>query len=128
MNAILFDILIGVLKDPRPPIEDSDFTGSPEITPELREKIEAVVSVISNEKVFALEDPECRPGNETLLQLLEDLLPDPREDEDGHKSLWDIVIELHGRESVKINEKGAAPDWKAWCLIARLFLHFDFLT
>ena len=63
-----------------------------------------------------------------LLHQLEQLLPDPMEDEDAFKSLWDLVIEIHGRESVKINERNGSIQWKARCLIARVLLHFDFLT
>jgi hypothetical protein len=69
--------------------------------------------------------------NEILfLELIEQLLPNPETDEDASKGLWDTVIELHGRESVKINERTVPQDigWKTRCLIARLLIYYDFLT
>jgi len=68
------------------------------------------------------------PHNQDVLDQLESLLPDPDDDEDAFKGLWDTVIELNGRESVKINEQNATYDWKACCLIARVLIHYDFLT
>jgi hypothetical protein len=62
------------------------------------------------------------------LEKLETLLPDPRENEDAHKGSWDTVLELHGREAVKINERKATPEWKAICMVARLLIYFDFMT
>jgi len=91
--------------------------------------------------------------NLDVLDRLEALLPDPIEDEDAHKGLWDTVIELHGREATKLDEQrrirrsqqhqspaavaseGDNDDddddgqrWRACCLIARVLIHFDFLS
>ena len=65
-----------------------------------------------------------------FLDLLEQLLPQPEHDEDAAKGLWDTIIELHGRESVKINERTIPQNkgWKTRCLIARLLIYYDFLT
>lgn len=65
-----------------------------------------------------------------MLEQLEELLPDPKEDEDAHRSLWDLVLELHGREAVKINETKTPKDldWKLRNVVARLLMHHDFLT
>jgi hypothetical protein len=38
------------------------------------------------------------------------------------------VIELHGREAVKINESKGEPNWRAVCLVSRVLIYFDFLT
>jgi hypothetical protein len=128
VNQMLYYVLDGYLKYPRPKQEGSDETGSPELTAELRAKIETILEESANESIAALEDPECVPGRGFAMLKLEGLLPDPLEEEEAFKSLWDVVIELHGREMVKIDESKATPQWKAWCLIARLFIHFDFIV
>jgi hypothetical protein len=66
----------------------------------------------------------------SLLDQLEQLLPNSDDDdhEDAMKGLWDTVIELHGREAVKINERNASRQWRTRCLIARVLIYFDFLT
>jgi hypothetical protein len=128
VNQILFSVLQGALKYPRPKHQTSDENGSPEMTNDLCSKIEKLLDAGLNGAIPALEDPECTPGSEIVLQKLEDILPDPQEDEDAYKSLWDIVIELHGREMVKINEGNGSPEWKAVCLVARILVHFDFLN
>jgi len=80
-----------------------------------------------------------------LLEQIEKLLPDEYEEDEAHKSTWDIVIDLHGRESVKFHEQalqlerenGNEEDgvynadnlqWRSLCSIGRLLLHYDFLT
>lgn len=62
-----------------------------------------------------------------LLSQLEKFLPDS-DDEDAWKSLWDMILELHGREAVKIDEMSNNPNWKARLLITQILLHYDFLT
>eukprot|EP00980_Cylindrotheca_fusiformis_P006707 scaffold1398_cov116-Cylindrotheca_fusiformis.AAC.24 len=114
-NKVLLEVLSIALTLER--LGDPDDESSIEITPELREKIETVI--------VKTEDPMV---NLDSLNLLDPLIPDQSEDEDAYKSLWDTVIELHGRESVKMNEASATPDWKLRCLKARVLLHFDFLT
>mmetsp|Transcript_18819 Transcript_18819/g.44089 ORF Transcript_18819/g.44089 Transcript_18819/m.44089 type:complete len:292 (-) Transcript_18819:13-888(-) len=80
-----------------------------------------------------------------LLEQIEKLLPDEYEEDEAHKSAWDVVIDLHGRESVKFHEQalqlerenGNEEDgvynadnlqWRTQQSIVRLLLHFDFLT
>lgn len=126
INSILYHVLDGTLKYPRPKYANSDETGSPEITAELRFKIEAVLSSSSSQSVKALSS-ECTVEDEQVVSLLEGLLPDPEEEEDAFKGLWDTVIELHGREGVKINEGNPTEEWKVCCLVARVLLHYDFL-
>ena len=95
-----------------------DETGSPEMTEEYQAKINKVLD-ISNGAVST--------DDELILELLEDILPDPQEDEDASKSLWDTLIELHGRDMVKFNETNRTKEWRVRCLVARLILHFDFI-
>jgi hypothetical protein len=41
----------------------------------------------------------------TLLERIEkNLLPDPIDDEDAYMGTWDVIIDLHGRESVRVSE------------------------
>ena len=125
-NRLLFLVLDGFLKYPRPAFKGE--TGSPEMTDDLRSKIENVLDNAENGFIPAFEEPNCSPGKAAVLEGLTKLLPDPIEDEDSSKSLWDILIQLHGRELVKFNETNPSPEWKAICLVARLLIHFDFLT
>ena len=99
-------------------------TAAPEHT---KERLEAVQAVISR----ALPDgsipvlPEC---DTVLSDLLESTLPNPNEDEESYKSNWDMVMEIHGREAVKVDEQAGEPSWKTSCLVARVLLFYDFLT
>merc|ERR1711865_871155 len=63
------------------------------------------------------------------LELLEKLLPDPIKNEDDHKSAWDTVMEIHGKESVKNNESDnpVSMDWKVSNTVSRLLIHYGFL-
>ena len=80
---------------------------------------------------------------ESILTQIEQLLPDPIEDEEAYKSSWDVVIDLYGRESVRVNEEGlqreiegASGDglsaenlqWRTLCAVGRVLIHYDFLT
>ncbi|KAL7541252.1 hypothetical protein ACHAWF_006888 [Thalassiosira exigua] len=88
----------------------------------------------------------------SILEGIEKLLPDPEEDEESHKGAWDVVIDLHGRESVRMREEslqaqrkkgggnvvlesgsglkccGESLQWRTLCTVGRLLIHFDFLT
>jgi hypothetical protein len=64
----------------------------------------------------------------TVADQLDALLPHPDDDEDAFKGLWDTVIEIHGREAVKIDEARGSLTWKSCCTLARLLIHFDFLS
>jgi hypothetical protein len=95
----------------------------------LREKSSAVINRLlqavesnsSSSSVHSLQDFR-------FLGQLERLLPHPEMDEDAFKGLWDTVIELHGRESVRINEQQNTMNWKTRCLIARVLIYYDFLS
>ena len=126
MNEILYAVLDGALK--YPPLEDDDDAGFPEMTPELKANIERVLELGHDRKLPAFEGPDCGPGSPMVLERLERILPDPEEEQDANRSLWDTMLELHGREMVKINEKEGTLEWRTLCVVARVLLHYDFLT
>ena len=77
----------------------------------------------------------------SILNQIEQLLPDPMEDEESYKSAWDIVIDLYGRESVRVKEEQLQREtegggdqclenleWRTLCAVARVMIHYDFLT
>ena len=129
-NQILFCVLDGYLKYPRPSFrDDSEETGSPEMTAERKSAVESLLQQALDGEIPVLIDSEDdMPANELILQMLEKVLPDPVEDEDGMKGTWDTVMDLYGREGVRLNEQSAEPGWTSRCLIARVLLYHDFLT
>lgn len=124
INDVLYRVLDGFLEFPPP---DASEVVSPLATSHVRETIQELLS-INKDSIPAFQNPDCSPGDSNVLQKLETLLPDPRENEDAFKGAWDIVLELHGREAVKINEGKATPEWKAICMAARVLIYFDFVT
>ncbi|KAL3760679.1 hypothetical protein ACHAWU_007361 [Discostella pseudostelligera] len=84
----------------------------------------------------------------SILNKIELVLPDPNEDEDSHKSAWDVIIDLHGRESVRVEEealqrgntvestgssisvkyRAQSLQWRTLCTVGRVLIHLDFLT
>ena len=83
--------------------------------------------------IFEPEDDDYDEAEKSTLKILEKLetiLPDPVENEDDYKSLWDTIIELHGRETVKFNESQnpVSLDWRIANTVTRVLLHYDFLT
>ena len=80
----------------------------------------------------------------SILTQIEQLLPDPMEDEESYKSAWDVVIDLYGRESVRVKEeklqrekesggRGTTTylenlEWRTLCAMGRVLIHYDFLT
>ena len=124
-NQVLYSVLDAFLKFPPP---DSSEVVSPLATSEISNVIEELLVSCEQGSIPAFSDPDCSPGDVEVLEKLELLLPDPRENEDAFKGSWDIVIELHGREAVKINEGKGRPEWKALCMVARVLIYFDFMT
>lgn len=141
VNIILYRVLEGALNYPRPS-GGSDTLGSDdtvEMTLDVKNKIQEILADYSTEgRVNAVmtmsnDDTEFEEAEKIALATLEQLekiLPDPVEEEDDFKSLWDTVIELYGREAVKINEsqKPVLLDWKIASTVTRVLLHYDFLT
>jgi hypothetical protein len=81
----------------------------------------------------------------TMLEKIERILPDPNGDEESHKSAWDVIIDLHGRESVRVEEealqkwvqnsdgsslnfRAQSLQWRTLSTVGRVLIHFDFLT
>eukprot|EP00815_Leptocylindrus_aporus_P001812 CAMPEP_0116057722 /NCGR_PEP_ID=MMETSP0322-20121206/4778_1 /TAXON_ID=163516 /ORGANISM="Leptocylindrus danicus var. apora, Strain B651" /LENGTH=114 /DNA_ID=CAMNT_0003541783 /DNA_START=339 /DNA_END=683 /DNA_ORIENTATION=+ len=71
--------------------------------------------------------PSGARGEYELLDELEMLLPTMEDDEESHKSMWDILMELHGREAVKMS-KDQDEDWDARCLVVRLLIDQNFIV
>jgi hypothetical protein len=113
VNKVLLAVLNNALAREWSSVAD----GKTDITPELREKIGNVVGTP--------EDPVEKLDS---LELLDALNPDPAVDEDASQAVWDTVISIHGRESLKISAASATPEWELSCIKARVLLHFDFLT
>jgi hypothetical protein len=91
----------------------------------------------------------------TLLECIEkNLLPDPIDNEDAYKGTWDVIIDLYGRESVRVSEDRLSKErdekeedeegvhysirqttlrrknlqWRTLSVIGRVLIHFDLLT
>jgi hypothetical protein len=131
INQLLYVVLDGALRYPRPVYGSTGETGSPDLTKELES---AIVDALvwseardpSKEKmrVPLLGVADKQQNNEELLSLLENqILP---RDEEVLKGLWDIVGEIHGREATKIDSRSA--EWLKLCLASRVLLCYDFLT
>ena len=93
-------------------------------------------------------DEQIQPPDEVAMSILaqiEQLLPDPIEDEESYKSAWDVVIDLYGRESVRVKEEKLQREkesggggggtmslenleWRTLCAVGRVLIHYDFLT
>eukprot|EP00579_Thalassiosira_antarctica_P020404 CAMPEP_0201958346 /NCGR_PEP_ID=MMETSP0904-20121228/5536_1 /ASSEMBLY_ACC=CAM_ASM_000553 /TAXON_ID=420261 /ORGANISM="Thalassiosira antarctica, Strain CCMP982" /LENGTH=305 /DNA_ID=CAMNT_0048503673 /DNA_START=53 /DNA_END=970 /DNA_ORIENTATION=+ len=94
---------------------------------------------------------EVDPNALSILQQIEQILPDPIEDEEAFKGSWDVIMDLYGRESVQVkeealqreNESGRSAvdgssntlkccadslQWRALCTVGRVLIHYDFLT
>eukprot|EP00536_Pseudo-nitzschia_multiseries_P015184 jgi/Psemu1/217143/e_gw1.835.2.1 len=141
VNIVLYRVLEGALKYPRP-AGGGDTLGSAEIeelTAEVKERIAKILSDYSTEgRVKALvtissNDDGYEEEEKLALEILEQIegvLPDPIENEDDHKSLWDTVIQIHGREAVKISEtqRPVSMEWRVASTVTRVLLHYDFLT
>ena len=102
--------------------DNDDDKGSRRIaTPAQKEIVKHLIDdFLDTQSIPAMTD-------ESVLQRVEQLLPDPQEDEDALKGGWDVLMELHGRESVKVNEQAGTARWKSIAIVARVMLHYDFL-
>lgn len=105
-------------------VSSSVDAAAPEHTNERLSAVQAVIdTALPDGSIPVL--PNC---DFSLLNLLKCTLPDPNNEEDAYKSNWDMVLEIHGRESVKLNEQAGEASWKTSSLIARVLLFYDFLT
>jgi len=140
VNMLLYRVLEGALKYPRPS-EGRDTLGSDdtvELTAEVTEKIQKILDYSTEGRVKAVmtmsnNDDDHEKAEKSVLAIIEQIegvLPDPVENEEDYKSLWDTIIQLHGREAVKFNQ-GQNPvslDWRVTNTVTRVLLHYDFLT
>jgi len=148
VNIILYRVLDGALKYPRPTgrSEDNNSISTNnnngvitevvvqqevvEMLIEVKENIKQLLSEYSTEGTIPIVGSSIDDNSTiVLLEQLEKLLPDPIENEDDFKSAWDTLLEIHGRESVKINENQIpkSMEWKIATVVTRLLIHFDFL-
>lgn len=118
-EQVLFAVIQGY------PLEgdgDGNGNGVPVATPEQKKIVQNLLdNATPNGMIPAFADLET-------LRNVEALLPDPQEDQDGFKSAWDTVLEIHGREIVKVNEEAATERWKALSIVGRVLIHYEFLT
>lgn len=127
-NELLYLVLNSFLDDVSIPSNKLGDPESPITVAEIRDLIDELVKRDGKDKIAAFRDPQCSPGDDDVIDKLERLLPDRRENEDAFKGCWDTVVDLHGREAVRINEGRSTPQWRALCVVARVLIHFDFLA
>jgi hypothetical protein len=137
VNSILYVVLDGFLRYPRPRYRTTDETGTRELSPELRGKITKTLewnnARENNAPPFSVPllfddiDEIKNDENQVLLRewLENEILPDPITEEDLATELWDIVMDLHGREAVRIDKSDS--NWQRLCLAVRILLCYDFL-
>ena len=124
INRVMYNVLSNYLNNPPAAASQDATLGSPQLTQQLVAQLEEVLDTSSDGSIVAFADD----ADDKLIEKLENLLPDPLEDEDAHRSAWDTVIEIHGRDMVKANETNPTTEWRKLCLAARLLIHYDFLS
>ena len=124
LHRVLYSVLSNYLNDPPAAASQDAAIGSPQLTPQLVTQLEKVLQTSTDGSIVVFVED----ADDKVVQLLENLLPDPLEDEDAYKSAWDTVIEIHGRDMVKANEMNPTTEWRKLCLVARLLIHYDFLS
>jgi hypothetical protein len=122
-NQILYAVLKSYFDNP------GTDEGAPELTSEIKSQMQSLLLAdASNRSIVAIDLNTGSTASADVQKRLTSLLPNAEEQEDAVKSLWDVIIEIHGRESVKINEREARDEWNIRCLVARLLIYFDFLS
>jgi hypothetical protein len=119
-NRILYRVIDGYLRFP-----SEDAEGSPDLTTPRKTNLENIIQNARAGKIEAIMSDATASSN--IMEQLERLLPDPTDDEDASNSLWDTVIEIAGRESVKQNEQSGRMEWTIRCMVARVLIFYDFL-
>lgn len=99
-------------------------SGSPELSPELITKIQMSIEELRQSSQSSVP----HYFEDGAMAKFHSLLPDPVEDEDANKSAWDTVMEIHGQDMVRANETNPTTEWRKVCLVARLLIHYDFLS
>jgi len=124
LGKLLLNVLDDFVDNQPAKTRDDVVSGSPELTPDLISKLHASIEVLRQDSEAAMTDV----AEAGAISKLEDLLPDPTEDEDAHKSVWDTILEIHGQDMVRAKETNPTLEWRKLCLVARLLIHFDFLS
>ena len=146
INELLYLVLQSWVEYPRSERNNID-RGSPELEDDKLKVLKDVVhkySSIGNIPIISMSmstsmdsaksDKEEISSVNKLMNDLESLLPDMYEDPDAYEGLWDILKELHGEESVSNRQNVFFSadeedyDWDKLALVARVLIHFDFLT
>ena len=143
VNEVLYRVMNSFLEVPRPrKIKDAKGITRSNTSPLINDDKKKMIQSLLN---FADVDAECENDSgiplfvpvfadgciagsgSHVLEAVEKLLPDPNEEEDAHKTCWDIVMEMYGKEAVKNEEMERSEEWRARCAVARVLLHYDFL-
>ena len=124
LGKLLLSVLDDFLNNQPTKTSDDMVSGSPELTPDLISKLHASIEALRQDSEAAMTDF----SEAGAISMLDELLPDPTEDEDAHKSVWDTIMEIHGQDMVRAHETNPTIEWRKLCLAARLLIHFDFLS
>ena len=130
VDRVLYLVLNSFVENPRPKeLSDGTATASPRLTNDqtsliIEQLFESDENGEKKIQVLSLEDGDFTEKLDTLEQLQ----PDPIDDEDAFKSCWDLVMEMYGRESTRLSEQSGDRGWKARSSVVRLLIHFDFLN
>lgn len=109
--------------------------------PSIDYELETLMGTLLEKTNESASTNGINPQANLIINQIEQLLPDPVEEEEAHKSAWDLVMELYGREAVKVREEALGRNyaskgglnmenlsWKTLCCIGRVLIHYDFLT
>ncbi|KAG7344615.1 hypothetical protein IV203_022623 [Nitzschia inconspicua] len=131
VNQLLYAVLEGALRFPRKDANQRFV----ELSNPVKESIQRILHLQTDDRkvVVALlddyTDESSQDATQRVLQQLEQVLPTMDDDPDAFRSLWDTVLEIHGREAVKYQEtQDNTLQWKMQQTVARVLLHYDFLT
>lgn len=109
------------------------------VQPPIDYELEVLRGTLMNrDDAVTINTSDAHTQTLSVVNQIERLLPDPVEDEEAHKSAWDLVIELYGREGVRVREENIQRNgvegskenmsWKTLCCVARVLIHYDFLN
>lgn len=129
VNDVLYIVLSNYLSSKQPGNSGGHVYISIETTEDQICTLQTLTKSTSNAKIqeLLMTTNENDLTDSDILENLESILPCAIEYEDENKGLWDTIIEIHGREAVKIDERNNSFQWKARCLITRVLLFYDFL-
>jgi hypothetical protein len=119
LHQVLYAVLKGFSLQPQEPLEEGSL---PLATPVQKDLVAQLLQEFQSTQAIPV-------GTDSVAwNRIEALLPDPLEDEDAFQGSWDTVMELHGREMVKVHQEKATERWRALSTVARVLIHYEFLT